>query len=62
MSTALARAAEQQLSEFKSQDVANTAWAAALVWQSDDQLFAVRALAAERVASGLKAQAVANTA
>ena len=36
--TALARAAEQRLSEFKPQELANTAWALAKVSVPDERL------------------------
>ena len=45
---ALARAAEQRVSDFNMQDLANTAWAFATVSQSDAQLLAALARAAER--------------
>ena len=39
----LARAAEQRVSEFKHQELANTAWAFATVSHRDEKLFAALA-------------------
>ena len=44
---ALARIAEQRVSEFNAQDLANTAWAFAKVGQLDASLFAALGRAAE---------------
>ena len=59
---ALARAAEQQLSEFKPQNAANTAWAFATANHRDEKLFADLAIVAERQLSEFKPLEVANTA
>ena len=45
--TALARAAELRMSEFKAQEIANTAWAFAKLDQLDEALFAALAREAE---------------
>ena len=45
---ALARAAEQRVSEFNDQELDNTVWAFATVKQSDDQLFMVLSRVAKR--------------
>ena len=45
---ALAAAAEQRLRNFKSQDLANTAWSFATVGHKEEQLFTALAAAAER--------------
>ena len=39
LSISLARAAERRASEFSSQMFANTTWAFAAIWPSDEQLF-----------------------
>ena len=59
---ALARAAERRVSDFKPQNLANTAWAFATLGQSDAPLFAALARAAERRMGDLKPQELANTA
>ena len=59
---ALATAAEGRLSEFKPQNVANTAWAFATVNYRDEKLFAALASAAERRLNNFHPQNVANTA
>ena len=41
----MARAAELELSEFNEQDLANTAWAFAIVNRPDEKLFAALARA-----------------
>ena len=60
--TPLARPAEQRLSEFNPQELANTAWAFATVKQSDEKLFTALARAAEQRVSEFNAQELANTA
>jgi len=59
---ALAIAAERRLSEFISQNVANTARAFATVHYRDETLLAALTIAAERRLSEFNAQAVANAA
>ena len=58
----LARAAEQRMSDFNVQGIANTAWAFATVRSSDAQLFAALARASEVCMDDLNAQGLANTA
>ena len=58
----LAVAAEQRLSEFKAQEIANTAWAFATMNHAHKQLFAALARAVERQLSEFNARDVANTA
>ena len=60
--TVLARAVKWQLGSFKTQELANTAWAFAKVSQSDEKLFAAFATKAERRVRGFNAQDLANTA
>ncbi len=50
------------MGEFKSQELANTAWAFATVGQSDEKLFVVLARAVERRVSEFNTQDLANTA
>ena len=50
----LARAAEWRMSEFKPQELGNTAWAVAVVKQSDEKLFLMLSGAAERRVSEFK--------
>ena len=59
---ALARAAEQWLSEFNSQNVADMAWAFAAGNHQDEMLFATLAIAAKMGLSELNWDDVANTA
>ena len=48
MFPALARAAEQRVSEFNLQEFANTSWACATVNRLDDELFTASVRAAEQ--------------
>ena len=50
------------MSEFKAQNLTNTAWAFAKVKQPDEKLFSALARAAEQLVNELKAQELANTA
>ena len=50
------------MSEFKPQDIANTAWSFATVNQSDGKLFTLLARAAEQRLGEFNAQCLANTA
>ena len=59
---ALAAAAEQRLSEFKSQGIANTTWAFAPVNYLDGKLFAPWTVAAELRLCGFNPHSVANMA
>ena len=59
---ALARTAERRLSDFKVQELANTAWAFVTANQSDAQLFAALARTAEWRLSDFDVQELANTA
>ena len=59
---ALARVAELRLSDFKVQELANTAWAFVTANQSDAQLFAVLARTAEWHLGDFNVQELANTA
>ena len=59
---ALAIAAERRLSEFKTQELANTAWAFATVNRPDEKLFTALARAAVQRVSGFKLQELANMA
>ena len=59
---ALTRAAEQRVSEFNAQELANTAWAFATVGQSDTKLVATLARAAEWRVRKFNTQELANTA
>ena len=52
---ALARAAEQRVSEFDKQAVANTAWAFATLKQPHEKLFMALARAAEQRVSEIDA-------
>ena len=58
----LAKAAERRLSEFKPQELANTAWAFATADHSDEKLFATLACAAKRRVREFNVQDLANTA
>ena len=60
--TALARAAERRMCEFKAQELANTAWAFATASQPDTSLFTALARAAEWRMCEFKAQELANAA
>ena len=60
--TVLANEAERRLSEFKPQELANTAWAFATAGKSDASLFRALARAAERCGGDFNAQDLANTA
>ena len=55
---ALVIAAERRLSEFKGQDLANTAWAFATVNHRDEKLFTVLAITAERPLSDVNVYAI----
>ena len=59
--TTLMRAAQQCVSDFNSQELANTAWAFATVGQSDALLSTALARAAERRVGDFNAQELANT-
>ena len=60
---ALARAAaEQRMSDFNSQNLANAAWAFATADQSDASLFAALATAAEQRMGDFNSQGLANAA
>ena len=58
----MAKHAEQRLSEFNAQDLANTAWALAMVKQPYVKLFTVLARHVEQRLSEFNAQDLANTA
>ena len=58
----LALAVEQRVSDFNTQELANTAWAFATAGQSDAQLFAALARAVEQRVSDVNMQELANTA
>ena len=58
----LARVAELHIRNFKSQGLANTAWAFATAGQVDAYLFAQLATAAERHMGDFNVQNLANTA
>ena len=60
--TAMAKAAEQRMSEFNAQGLANTTWVFANVNRSEEKLFTALARAAEQRVSEFKAQELANTA
>ena len=60
--TALARKAEQCLSEFNTQDLATTAWSFAKVSQRDAQLFMALARTAEQRLGRFNARELTNTA
>ena len=60
--TASARAAEQRMSEFNAQELANTAWAFATANHRDEKPFTALAIAVERRLSEFDVQGVANTA
>ena len=55
-------AAERRVSNFNTQNLANTAWAFAQAGQLDTQLFTVLAKVAEWRGGSLNAQEFANTA
>ena len=57
----MARAAEQQIGELKSQELANTAWAFATAGQLDKKVFAALARAAELCVGKFKPQNLSNT-
>ena len=59
---ALARTVERHLGEFKPQELANTAWAFAMVAQQDTQLVRVLARTAEWRLEDFNTQNLANTA
>ena len=59
---ALARAAERRLSEFRTQNIASTAWAFATMKEPHEKLFAALARAAERGLSEFNGQDIANIA
>ena len=50
---ALATAAERRVSDFNTQNLANTAWAFAKAGQSDERLFAALTSTAERLVSAI---------
>merc|ERR1719161_1445893 len=58
----LAAAAEQRMSDFKLQELANTAWAFAKVGHKDERLFSTLAAAAEQRMRDFNSQDLANTA
>merc|ERR1712118_253579 len=60
--TALARAAELRVSDFKLQGLANTAWAFVSVNRPDEKLFTALARVAEQRGIEFNAQELANTA
>ena len=60
--TALARAAERHLGDFKVQELANAAWAFATANQSDAQLFAALARAVQLRLGDFNVQHLTNTA
>ena len=62
MSTSLAReVAERCVGDFKAQNLANTAWAFAMVGQLNVQLFTTLASVAERSVGDFSAQDITNT-
>ena len=59
---AVAKVMERRVSEFNSQELANTTWAFATVKHREDKLFTALARTAERRMSDFNAQGLANTA
>ena len=59
---AMSMATERRVSSFKTQELANTAWAFAQAGQLDMQLFMVLARVAEWRVGSFNTQDVANTA
>ena len=59
---AMARAAERCMSDFKAQELANTAWAFAKAGQSDVQLFVAMASEVKRLMDNFSAQELVNIA
>ena len=58
----MAREADRHLGDFKPRELANTAWAFAMLDQADEQLFMVLAREAEQCLGVLNPQDLVNTA
>ena len=52
---------EQRVREFNSQELANTAWAFAMVGQEDECIFTALAVEAQQRMRDFKSQQLANT-